>query len=162
MILNTDIPSHPNAHEGILCQEEDDFFCWPWDLLANSQLARRCYWSQTIPSFLSDIFTLTCHWIFHEETIQKGHHIPYKKPPKLTTTMMIRSAFQFIFSSKKQCKALHWGLAEGEITFFTAAHMTLCCVFVPQTALISQQCFTYCWPTHSIHQIHRWFTRLTA
>lgn len=68
--------------------------------------------------------------------------------------MMIRSDFQIFFLPKKQCKALYCGLAEGEIIFFTAAHVMLCCVFVPKTALLSQQCFTSCWAVHSIHQTH--------
>lgn len=102
--------------------------------------------------------SLNFPWRNHSERLS----YPLQKNPKTYNNYDDQVGFSIFFSSKKQCKALHWGLAEGEITFFTAAHMTLCCVFVPQTALISQQCFTYCWPTHSIHQIHRWFTRLTA
>lgn len=46
--------------------------------------------------------------------------------------MMIRSAFFFFFSPKQQHKDLYWGLAEGEIIFFTAAPVMLCLYLYPK------------------------------
>lgn len=49
-----------------------------------------------------------------------------------------------------------------ELTFFTAAGMVLCCGFGTKTALITQQCFTYCWAVFAQHQSLLFFSTLAS
>lgn len=83
-------------------------------------------------------------WTFGSETIpMNGHFVLVQN---LTLGSCVESMwFSFSFP-------IILGLAWLELIFFLAAGMVLCFGFVTKTMLITQQCFSCCWPVFAQHQ----------